>query len=70
MGFHPETPADPQDQEFLCDPTDAPVTHGELEYSMMLIQKFSQLYEASDRFEDFKMNEGIYSLKDELDEID
>ena len=27
-------------------------------------------YEPSDRFEDFKMNEGIYSLKDELDEID
>mgnify|MGYP003118390317 FL=1 len=47
MGFHPETPADPQDQEFLCDPTDAPVTHGDLEYSMMLIQKFKQLYDAS-----------------------
>ena len=27
-------------------------------------------YEPSNRFEDFKMNEGIYSLKDELDEID
>ena len=47
MGFHPETPADHQDQEFLCDPTDAPVTHGDLEYSMMLIQKFKQLYDAS-----------------------
>ncbi len=47
MGFHPETPADPKDQEFLCDPTDEPVTHGELEYSMMLIQKFKQLYDAS-----------------------
>ena len=47
MGFHPETPADPKDQEFLCDPTDAPVTHGDLEYSMMLIQKFKQLYDAS-----------------------
>ena len=47
MGFHLETPTDPQDQAFLCYPTDAPVTHGELEYSMMLIQKFKQLYDAS-----------------------
>ena len=47
MGFHPETPADPEEQEFLCDPTDEPVVHGNLEYSMMLIQKFKQLYEAS-----------------------
>ena len=47
MGFHPENPANPNEQEFLVDPTNEPVQHGELEYSMMLIQKFKQLYEAS-----------------------
>ena len=47
MGFHPENPADPEEQEFLVDPTYEPVKHGDLEYSMMLIQKFKQLYEAS-----------------------
>ena len=47
MGFHPETPADPNEQEFLCDPTEEPVEHSDLEYSMMLIQKFKQLYDAS-----------------------
>ena len=47
MGFHPETPADPDSEAFLCDPTEEPVEHSGLEYSMMLIQKFKQLYEAS-----------------------
>jgi hypothetical protein len=47
MGFHPNTPADPNEQEFLCDPTEEPVEHSNLEYSMMLIQKFKQLYDAS-----------------------
>jgi|TARA_Y100000114_G_scaffold61364_1_gene56280 hypothetical protein len=47
MGFHPSSPADPNEQEFLVDPTDEPVKHGDLEYSMMLCQKFKQLYEAS-----------------------
>ena len=47
MGFHPSSPADPDEQEFLVDPTDEPVKHGDLEYSMMLIQKFKQLYDAS-----------------------
>lgn len=47
MGFHPKTPADPDSEAFLCDPTEEPVEHSELEYSMMLIQKFKQLYEAS-----------------------
>jgi hypothetical protein len=47
MGFHPETPADPDSEAFLCDPTEEPVEHGDLEYSMMLIQKFKQLYDAS-----------------------
>ena len=47
MGFHPENPADPNEQEFLVDPTEEKVIHGDLEYSMMLIQKFKQLYDAS-----------------------
>ena len=47
MVFHPSSPADPDEQEFLVDPTDEPVKHGDLEYSMMLIQKFKQLYDAS-----------------------
>jgi|TARA_B100001094_G_scaffold296740_1_gene319197 hypothetical protein len=47
MGFHPETPANPDEQDFLCDPTEEPVEHSDLEYSMMLVQKFKQLYEAS-----------------------
>ncbi len=47
MGFHPETPASPDEQDFLCDPTEQPVEHSDLEYSMMLVQKFKQLYEAS-----------------------
>jgi hypothetical protein len=47
MGFHPSSPADPDEQEFLVDPTDEPVKHSDLEYSMMLIQKFKQLYDAS-----------------------
>ena len=47
MGFHPETPASPDSEAFLCDPTEEPVEHSDLEYSMMLVQKFKQLYEAS-----------------------
>tara|TARA_R110002020_G_scaffold9522_1_gene37309 strand:+ start:852 stop:1436 length:585 start_codon:yes stop_codon:yes gene_type:complete len=47
MGFHPSSPASPEEQEFLVDPTNEPVEHGDLEYSMMLIQKFKQLYDAS-----------------------
>jgi hypothetical protein len=29
MGFHPETPADPDNEAFLCDPTEEPVEHSE-----------------------------------------
>jgi hypothetical protein len=32
---------------FFAIPTEEPVEHSELKYSMMLIQKFKQLYEAS-----------------------
>ena len=47
MGFHPSNPATTEDQAFLVDPTDTKVEHSGLEYSMMLVQKFKQLYEAS-----------------------
>ena len=47
MGFHPDVPATEEDQEFLVDPTDNCTYEGNIEYSMMLIQKFKQLYDAS-----------------------
>jgi len=47
MGFHPSNPATPEEQAFLADPTEEEVKHSDLEYSMMLVQKFKQLYEAS-----------------------
>jgi len=50
MGFHPLNPANEEEQEFLVTPNgDTPVVESDLEYSMMLIQKFSQLQEASDK---------------------
>ena len=47
MGFHPYNPATSEDQEFLVDPTDETVEHSDLEYSMMLVQKFKHLYDES-----------------------
>ena len=47
MGFHPNNPANSEDQEFLVDPTDDCKYETDLGYSMMLIQKFKQLYDAS-----------------------
>ena len=50
MGFHPLNPANEEEQEFLVSPNgDTPVIESDLMYSMMLIQKFSQLQEASDK---------------------
>ena len=50
MGFHPLNPANEEEQEFLVTPNgDTPIVDSDLEYSMMLIQKFSQLQEASDK---------------------
>jgi len=50
MGFHPLNPANEEEQEFLVTPDgSAPVVESDLDYSMMLIQKFSQLQEASDK---------------------
>ena len=47
MGFHPSSPATVEDQAFLVDPTEETIEHSDLEYSMMLVQKFKQLYDAS-----------------------
>ena len=47
MGFHPSNPASVEEQEFLVEPTDNFKYHTDLAYSMMLVQKFKQLYEAS-----------------------
>jgi len=50
MGFHPLNPANEEEQEFLVTPHgETPLVESDLMYSMMLIQKFSQLQEASDR---------------------
>ena len=51
MGFHPNNPATEEEQEFLVSPkgNDVEMPESKVAYSMMLIQKFSQLYEASDR---------------------
>jgi hypothetical protein len=51
LGFHPKNPPTEEDQEFLLNPTGdtSNLPDGRIDFSMMLIQKFSQLYEASDR---------------------
>ena len=50
MSFHPHNPATSQDQAFLVEPEGkVPEVESDLKYSMMLVQKFSQLEEASDK---------------------
>lgn len=51
LGFHPKNPPTEEDQEFLLNPTGdtSDLPHSTIDFSMMLIQKFSQLYKASDR---------------------
>ena len=51
MGFPPYNPPNKEEQEFLLDPTGdvSDLPESKIQFSMMLIQKFSQLYEASDR---------------------
>ena len=50
MSFHPRNPATKEDQEFLVAPEgDIPEVGSDLKYSMMLVQKFSQLQQASDK---------------------
>jgi hypothetical protein len=59
MGFHPKNPANEEEQEFLVTPTgEMPMVESDLAYSMMLIQKFSQLQEASDKLH----RQGYYKL--------
>ena len=58
MGFHPHNPANEEEQEFLVSPNgDTPTVESNLLYSMMLIQKFSQLQQASDKLK----KQGYYS---------
>ena len=49
MGFHPSAQPSMEEHAFLIDPGPEETYDGNVEYSMMLIQKFSQLQEASDR---------------------
>ena len=51
MGFHPYNPPNLEEQEFLLNPTGdmSNLPDSKVEFSMMLIQNFSQLQEASDR---------------------
>ena len=52
MSFHPQNPATIEEQEFLVSPTeelDISISYPEHKYSMMLVQKFSQLHQASDK---------------------
>ena len=59
MGFHPLNPANEEEQEFLVTPNgETPIVESDLAYSMMLIQKFSQLQEASDKLH----RQGYYKL--------
>ena len=59
MGFHPLNPANEEEQEFLVTPNgETPIVESDLMYSMMLIQKFSQLQEASDKLH----RQGYYRL--------
>ena len=61
MSFHPSNPATVDEQEFLVFPTDEPDTsdsYPEHKYSMMLVQKFSQLQQASDKLH----KQGYYKL--------
>ena len=48
MSFHPQNPATVDEQEFLVAPEgEVPKVESDLKYSMMLVQKFSQLQQAS-----------------------
>ena len=62
MSFHPSNPATVEEQEFLVFPTEEaqemPEDYPEYKYSMMLVQKFSQLQEASDKLH----KQGYYEM--------
>ena len=58
MSFHPQNPATIDEQEFLVAPEGkVPQVGSDLKYSMMLVQKFSQLQKASDKLK----KQGYYS---------
>ena len=58
MSFHPQNPATEEDQNFLVAPEGKiPEIESNLKYSMMLVQKFSQLQQASDKLK----KQGYYS---------
>ena len=60
MSFHPSNPATVDEQEFLVSPTDEigeTPDYPDYKYSMMLVQKFSQLQQASDKLH----KQGYYS---------
>ena len=58
MSFHPQNPATIDEQEFLVAPEGkVPQVGSDLKYSMMLVQKFSQLQQASDKLK----KQGYYS---------
>ena len=61
MSFHPSNPATVDEQEFLVSPTDEigeTPDYPDYKYSMMLVQKFSQLQQASDKLH----KQGYYKL--------
>jgi hypothetical protein len=49
MGFHPYSPPNDEDHEFLTNPTGdtTNLPESKIQYSMMLIQKFSKLHKES-----------------------
>ncbi len=60
MSFHPSNPATVEEQQSLVSPSEELLeedTYPEYKYSMMLIQKFSQLQQASDKLH----RQGYYS---------
>jgi hypothetical protein len=59
MSFHPSNPATEDEQKFLVSPNnDINLSGPDYKYSMMLVQKFSQLQEASDKLH----KQGYYKM--------
>ena len=59
MSFHPSNPATEEEQKFLVSPNkDVDVSGPDYKYSMMLVQKFSQLQEASGKLH----KQGYYKM--------
>ena len=59
MSFHPSNPATEEEQKFLVSPNnDTNLSGPDYKYSMMLVQKFSQLQKASDKLH----KQGYYKM--------